>query len=418
MISWDTETTGLPPRVTPTRANVASFSHSRIVSLAAVRYTSRGRETASFYRLIRPDGYSTMPEGAYAVHKISYEQACLEGVPFEEAFRDFKEFCGVDAHLLAYNSQFDERMMLSEIIRYDLDQTWWLNHRFTCCFDLYKFIHCTKSGKLERVFQDTFGRAFDAHNSLADARACGELFFHLQEKRDAGRVVNHVPDMPCVTLNASDCATAIGRGIEPPEEVVKNLWAKYHPQTFTEKTFAQKAKELLRMGDVKRIYVDVKKFKTTSSNVLQEKIQSVASAIETKSLEEGDEKILKRYMTSELQKKFARSSGWELETRVLDVCEVAGTEYRVCGRPGEIRDGVLFVVKNRTKSFMGLRDYEEVQCRVYLEMCPAEITTCCLVERFQGQTRFHTVEKDLEAWGHIKLRLHNFFDYFHSVVSA
>lgn len=406
MIAWDTETTGIG-------------ANDRIVSLAAVRFTARGRETGSFYRVVRPHGYTHMPEGAYNVHKISYEKACAEGVPFQDAFREFKDFCGADKHLLAYNSQFDERMMRAEISRYDLDEAWFLDHTFSCAFEKYKSLYCTRRGKLERVFAETFGRAFDAHHSLADARAAGELYFHLRDVEARGRVVHPVPDMPCVTMNASDCATAIGWGFEDPQEIIKNLWAKYRPETFTQKTFDQKVKDLRQeKAAVANLLVDVKKFHTTSPIALQEKIHSVKDAVECYSIPQEDRQILKRYATSELQKKFARSeAGFHVETRTLPVCEIAGTEYRVCGRPGEIRDGVLFVIKNRTSRFMGLRDYEEVQCRVYLEMC-APITTCCFVERFQGSTRMHVVERDLEEWEHIKSRLHNFFDYFHSVVSA
>lgn len=410
MIAWDTETTG-----------VGASDH--IVSLAAVRYSSRGRETGSFYRVIRPDGYAHMPEGAYNVHKISYEQACAEGVPFESAFRDFQAFCGPDAHLLAYNSQFDERMMRGEIARRGLDMAWFLDHTFSCAFELYKYLHCTKRGKLERVFTETFGRTFDAHNSLADARAAGELYFHLIDERARGRVVRPVrEEMPCVTLKASDCATAIGRGFEDPQEPLKNLWAKYRPETFTQVTFEQRVRDLSSsQARVKTVLGDVKKFHTKSPDALREKIHSVTTAVEwMRALPQEDKKILKRYATGELHKKFSRTdvSRVDVDTRELTVCHIAGTEYRVCGRPGEIRDGVLFVVKNRTSRFMGVRDYEEVQCRVYLELCAHEgdITTCCLVERFRGETRMHTVERDLEKWEDIKLRLHNFFEYFHSVV--
>lgn len=410
MISWDTETTGVGPK-------------DHIVSLAAVRYTTRGRETGSFYRLIRPEGYTHMPEGAYNVHKISYEQACAEGVPFEQAYVEFQEFCGGDAHFVAYNSQFDERMMFAAIVRHNLDKSWFLNHTFSCAFELYKHLHCTKKGKLERVYVDVFGQGFDAHNALADARAAGELYFHLCNKRSVGRRVFQVQGMPCVTLNASDCATAIGKSFDDPQDVVKTLWARYHPSTFTQTTVDQRVKDMARtQDDVRRLIVDVKKFHTHSSNVLQQKIEHVQRVIDDKALPEDERVILRKYATSELQKKFARSDwSWNLETCTLPVCSIAGTDYRVCGRPGEIRDGVLFVVKNRTRRFMGVRDYEEVQCRVYLEMCPSSrgsVTTCCVVEKFQGESRFHTIERDLEKWDDIKVRLHNFFEHFHSVVSA
>jgi len=420
MIAWDTETTGIPPKFKPTPANVAEFAKSRIVSLAAVRYSGRGREIKTFYRLIRPDGYDHMPPGAENVHKISFDQACVEGVPFEQAFGEFRQFCANDPLMVAYNSQFDEKMMLSEILRYGLDTAWWLDHTFTCCFELYKQINCVKRGKLEVVYPTVFGRAFDAHNSLADSRACGELYFYLLDQKT--RVLNTLPPhIRSVTINASDCATAIGRGIDEPQEVVKNLWAKYSPETFAAQTFEQKARELIRgQTDIRKLYFDdVRRFKTNSSNVLQERIKFVSETIEKRPLEDLEKKTLKRYMTGELQKKFARSSSSHtLETRILPLCDILGTNYQVCGRPGEIRDGVLFVVKNRTGRFMGVRDYEEVQCRVYLEMCPPETTTCCLVEKFQGQTRFHSIERDLETWEDIKLRLHNFCEYFHSVVSV
>ena len=106
-VAWDTETCGIPKtRVRPTRENLSKFDEARIVSLSAVKFSSRGREIDTFNRIIKPTGYRV---GATHIHGITHEYAEEHGVPFKTAFQEFIEFIGDRCNILcAHNSLFDE----------------------------------------------------------------------------------------------------------------------------------------------------------------------------------------------------------------------------------------------------------------------------------------------------------------------
>ena len=72
-VAWDTETTGLyNTRARPTKENLSKFDSTRIVSLSAVKFSSRGREIDTFNRIIKPIGYQV---GATHIHGITHEYA-------------------------------------------------------------------------------------------------------------------------------------------------------------------------------------------------------------------------------------------------------------------------------------------------------------------------------------------------------
>jgi hypothetical protein len=74
-------------------------------------------------------------------------------------------------------------------------------------------------------------------------------------------------------------------------------------------------------------------------------------------------------------------------------------------------------MKQRTKGlFNRLRDYEEVQCRVYLAMMPPNVRDCLLVESYEGEMRSYLVQRDIEKWKPIANRVREFCSYFHHVV--
>ena len=65
---FDTETTGLPKtRQSPTKDNLECWDECRILSIAAITYSSRGRELSRFYTVVKPDGFKV---AATEVHGI------------------------------------------------------------------------------------------------------------------------------------------------------------------------------------------------------------------------------------------------------------------------------------------------------------------------------------------------------------
>ena len=76
-VAWDTETSGLPKirNGSVTRENLHKFDTCRMASIAAVKFSSKGRELGSFYAVVKPDGYLVGGEdgGAFRVHGITQE---------------------------------------------------------------------------------------------------------------------------------------------------------------------------------------------------------------------------------------------------------------------------------------------------------------------------------------------------------
>ena len=72
-IAWDTETTGLPmsyKKATPD--NVHLFDKCRMLTLAFVKYSSKGRELASYHGIVYPDTFD-VPLESTKVHGITHE---------------------------------------------------------------------------------------------------------------------------------------------------------------------------------------------------------------------------------------------------------------------------------------------------------------------------------------------------------
>ena len=157
-VAWDTETTGLyNTRARPTRENLSKFDSARIVSLSAVKFSSRGREIDTFNRIIKPIGYQV---GATHIHGITHEYAEEHGVPFKTAFQEFIEFIGDRCNILcAHNSLFDEGIIGHELLRISLDpnKDFLDKYIFNCTHEMYKK-RFLSSIKLTNLYKDIFGK--------------------------------------------------------------------------------------------------------------------------------------------------------------------------------------------------------------------------------------------------------------------
>jgi hypothetical protein len=79
---------------------------------------------------------------------------------------------------------------------------------------------------------------------------------------------------------------------------------------------------------------------------------------------------------------------------------------------------MLVEIKNRANGFFNkVRDYEEVQCRVYLEMLE-NVEYCRLVETYEGESKSYLIQRDYPKWKEeILPKLQNFCEIFHSMLS-
>ena len=437
-VAWDTETCGIPKtRVRPTRENLSKFDEARIVSLSAVKFSSRGREIDTFNRIIKPIGYQV---GATHIHGITHEYAEEHGVPFKTAFREFIEFIGDRCNILcAHNSLFDEGIIGHELLRIGLDpnKDFLDKYIFNCTHEMYKKRFLSPI-KLTNLYKDIFGKEFDnAHNSLADARACGKVYPYLLGQGE--RVLKPLP-ITKVIIGASSVASAIGiNQYKRPGELISELWKKYSPQTFEGQTKEEEALIVLNsLESTKKILQEAESFKSDISTDVQQETRKLFHQIEHSGLLPQDMVKAKDH----IQKTLATNHGTRNEKKTAqtdkmsaslhedetfykyDICVLEGTLYQIVGRVDRIQqneDGsrTLVEIKNRTKGlFNKVRDYEEVQCRVYLEMLE-DIEYCRLVETYNGESKSYLIQRDYPKWkDEILPKLQNFCEHFHALLSS
>lgn len=165
VVVFDTETTG-------------GSSWDEICQIAAAEYVD-GTLSRTLALYIRP----TCPVNpwAEAVHGLSDEFLAEHGEEPCEAMRQFFEFVGNDALLVAHNATFDLRMLRQECAKFDL------------CFDCDGIETCDTLAMARRLRKDLpnhrLGTMIEAlgidgvnsHDALDDTLACAGVFFRLLE---------------------------------------------------------------------------------------------------------------------------------------------------------------------------------------------------------------------------------------------
>ena len=439
-IAFDFETSGLPrgrrvSKITP--ENLKNFDSCRAVSLSAVRFSSRGRIIKTFDAIIRPDNFQ-IGEDSTAIHGITHERALKEGRPFTEVFWDFMDFIGPRTKtLVAHNAQFDMSVLQSEMIRNGLNTAQLDDFVVRCTLEMYRERFMSPI-KLTKLYEDIFGEAFDnAHNSLADSIACGKVYPHLLGQGE--RVLKPLP-ITKVIIGASSVASAIGiNQYKRPGELVSELWKKYSPQTFEGQTKEEEALIVLNsLESTKKILQEAENFNSETSTDVQQETRKLFYQIEHSGLlpqqmvhaKEHIRKTLATNHGTRNEKKTAQTDKMatnlhEDETFYkYDICVLEGTLYQIVGRVDRIQtneDGsrMLVEIKNRANGFFNkVRDYEEVQCRVYLEML-GDVEYCRLVETYEGESKSYLIQRDYPKWKEeILPKLQNFCEHFHGLLSS
>jgi DNA polymerase III epsilon subunit-like protein len=432
-IAFDFETSGLPKGRKPlTLETLGQYDTCRAVSLSAARFSSKGRLIDTFDAMVYPDNFEISP-GSIAIHGITEDMARSKGRSFIQVFTDFMTFIGPrTTTIVAHNAKFDTSVLRSEMMRHKIDLYLIDNLQFHCTLELYRERFLAPI-KLTVLYEQLFGEEFqDAHNSLADAIACGRVYPYVigytRELRPIG--------IPKVIIGASSVATAIGLGFKRQPELISELWKKYSPHTFEGKTKEEAALEILVASPTtKKILEEVENFKSEKSTDVDQKIRAVYHQIEHSGLTPQDMVLVKDHLRKTLYTNHGTRNEYKTADAdnaslveddtfyTHDICTIEGTLYQIVGRIDRIQmneDGTrtLVEIKNRTKGlFNRVRDYEEVQCQTYLHMLK-DIGYCRLVEDYNGERKGYLIEKNDEKWkGMIIPKLENFCELFHSMLS-
>lgn len=429
-VAWDTETTGLPVGYpVASQKNVHLFDISRLLSIAYVKYDAEGNEVDSDHMIVYPDDFIV---DAVHIHGITPEHAKEYGLPFEEVYNRFLDSIKDCDTLVAHNSKFDESILMSECYRRGFSVEPFKNFKFVCThkMTLSTFL---KPMKLGYLYADLTGKELEnAHNALADSRACGEVYHIL---RNYKRVLKPL-GIKKIKLKASDVASMIDKNRYcKPEDIVMNLWCKYSPDTFEGQTKEQIAIEAINSSNVaSELLADAQKFVSKDSTAVEQKYRAVSNQLISKTnLSDKQKDAAKDYIRKTLYTNHGtrhESTTAKLNPDYIEddtyykytVCVIEGTEYEIVGRidrliKDETGNLTLVEIKNRANClFKNVREYEEIQCQTYMEML--NIESCRLVEQHNKDTCTHLLKRDKDGWQtDILPKLKNFCEHFHSQLS-
>lgn len=191
ILFFDVETTGLPNY--KERARHPSQPH--IVQLAAMLVDGSGRTLESHNVIIKPDGWE-IPKEASDVHGITAEVAAI-GIGESVAARTLLEMMKKAELSVAHNLTFDKFLARIAMRRFELmtdeQDEWWKALPTFCTMrestDLCKLPGIRagqfKWPKLIEAYRCLFNEDFsDAHDALADVRACMRIYFELQKRKE------------------------------------------------------------------------------------------------------------------------------------------------------------------------------------------------------------------------------------------
>ncbi len=172
---FDTETTGL------------SRNSDHVVQIAWILTDQHGNVVTEKSHVIRPSGYS-IPPSAVQIHGISTAYALDKGKPLKWVLEQLTADAALASAAIAHNLSFDLGILQTDYTKASLDFPF---HRMTqICTMKLSTTWCRipklngspgfKFPKLEELHYRLFGHSFDnAHDALADTRACMRCYFEL-----------------------------------------------------------------------------------------------------------------------------------------------------------------------------------------------------------------------------------------------
>ena len=163
MVAFDTETTG-------------GADYDEICQIAAAEYV-RGKLTRTLALYICPT--CEMNPWAEGVHGLSLDFLSENGMAPEAGMRQFFEFVGEDALLVAHNAPFDLRMLRQECAKFDLEfSPQGVEICDTLALSRYRRPDL-KCHALSHLIDALGINAVNSHDALDDTMACAGVFFTL-----------------------------------------------------------------------------------------------------------------------------------------------------------------------------------------------------------------------------------------------
>ena len=189
ILFFDTETTGLPNNYNAPISAVQNWP--RMVQLAFLVYNEAGSLDSKHNYIIKPEGY-VIPAEATRIHRITTQQALVEGQDLMQVLSLFHQAVGESAILIGHNIEFDKAIVGAEFIRKKIDPKALLSKRTFCTMkdkNVVNFckIPC-KFGFKWPTLEELHFRLFnaqitDAHDASIDIESTAKCFFELLKRR-------------------------------------------------------------------------------------------------------------------------------------------------------------------------------------------------------------------------------------------
>jgi hypothetical protein len=227
-----------------------------------------------------------------------------------------------------------------------------------------------------------------------------------------------------VVIKASDVAAVVGLNpYKPAEEVRDEIWKKNWPDTFTGRTKQDLANEALgRSAASRKVLTEALSVKAANSTEAQTNFETARAKVEADATltPEDRSKIVEHlrsrcYTTHGTRSEDKTAVKVEVDTGAtlvrdnafynLAVLEIDDVQYVITGKVDRIEVGsdgsrTLVEIKNRTRGFFrSLREYENVQVQVYLQMLG--LTKAKLIEQYNSATNTIEVDRDEELWANV-----------------
>ena len=156
----------------------AKYARESACAIGLVKF-EEGRETGSFYSLIRPPDLYIRPDFT-DIHGLTVED--VRGAPvFSEIWESVRQFAG-DLPIAAHNAGFDMRVLEAVLAWYGLAS---VRLKYFCTLALSRAAWPGLPSYSLSNLGKHFGITYKAHDALEDARTCGLLACKAAEKLGA-----------------------------------------------------------------------------------------------------------------------------------------------------------------------------------------------------------------------------------------
>jgi DNA polymerase III epsilon subunit-like protein len=170
---FDTETTGLPKSWNSPASVVANWP--RLVQIAWETYDERGKQTAAYSHIIKPDGF-LIPIDATRIHGITNAKAKNVGRDLRGVLEEFRWAIGEVSVVVSHNIQFDENVVLAEYNRLGLPNVF---HGKT---HICTMKQATDFCRLPGQYGYKWPTLLELHAAGADVGVCSKCFFELKKR--------------------------------------------------------------------------------------------------------------------------------------------------------------------------------------------------------------------------------------------